>query len=107
MDIKLTGEQIYSASDIDIDHIVPLKWAWDRGAMDWEKAKRITFANDFENLAISEKSLNRQKGALGITSWLPPEDKCDYIIKFLKVAKTYELTTPNQSRDIKQSECDN
>ena len=27
-----TGDVIHSASKLDVDHVVPLKWAWDRGA---------------------------------------------------------------------------
>ncbi|KAF5976623.1 bacterial-type extracellular deoxyribonuclease [Fusarium bulbicola] len=34
------------ASDIDIDHMVPLKNAWISGAASWTTAKRTQFAND-------------------------------------------------------------
>ena len=104
---NFTGKLIYKASEIDIDHIVPLKWAWDRGAMKWQKIKRISFANDYKNLAISEKSLNRQKGARGITSWLPPNNKCEYIKRFVDVANAYALVIPSHSNEILRSECDN
>ncbi|MGK0235385.1 MAG: hypothetical protein ACI9EK_001921 [Psychroserpens sp.] len=35
-----SGKTIYNASDIDIDHVVPLKWAWIHGADTWPKDKR-------------------------------------------------------------------
>lgn len=33
-------------SDVDIDHLVPLKEAWVSGARDWTTARRQAFAND-------------------------------------------------------------
>ncbi|KAL2155754.1 hypothetical protein VTH82DRAFT_496 [Thermothelomyces myriococcoides] len=35
-----------AASDVDIDHMVPLKNAWISGANSWSTAKRTQFAND-------------------------------------------------------------
>uniref|UniRef100_A0A8H7XR14 GmrSD restriction endonucleases C-terminal domain-containing protein n=1 Tax=Psilocybe cubensis TaxID=181762 RepID=A0A8H7XR14_PSICU len=34
------------ASDLDIDHVVPLKEAWVSGARTWTNAQREAFAND-------------------------------------------------------------
>lgn len=53
-----TGKVIQNSSEIDIDHVVPLKWAWKRGAQDWARAKRERFANDTVNLSPVELSLN-------------------------------------------------
>lgn len=86
-----TGKTIYSASDIDIDHVVPLKWAWVHGADSWSKDKRVKFANDPANLLSVEARLNRQKGAKGLGKWLPPKNQCQYIARFLRVYKTYDL----------------
>ena len=54
-----TGEIIQNASNVDIDHVVPLAWAWERGAKNWTKEKRERFANDPKNLLPVEASLNR------------------------------------------------
>lgn len=35
-----TGNVIHNASEIDIDHVVPLKWAWEHGASEWSQKKR-------------------------------------------------------------------
>ncbi|WP_220465309.1 MULTISPECIES: HNH endonuclease family protein [unclassified Colwellia] len=86
-----SGKTIYNASDIDIDHVIPLKWAWIHGADKWSKDKRVKFANDPANLLSVEVSLNRQKGAKGLDEWLPPSNKCQYISRFLRVFKTYNL----------------
>jgi hypothetical protein len=86
-----TGKVIQNASDIDIDHVVPLKWAWEHGANNWTKAKRERFANDPVNLWSVELSLNRQKGAKGPEDWLPPDGKCQYVSRFLRIVKVYDL----------------
>lgn len=35
-----------AASDVDIDHIVPLREAWVSGARDWTASRRQDFANE-------------------------------------------------------------
>ena len=56
---SFTGNVIQNASDIDIDHLVPLAWSWGRGASEWTDEKRLRFANDPVNLLPVEASLNR------------------------------------------------
>lgn len=86
-----TGEVIQNASNIDIDHVVPLAWAWERGATNWSKAKRERFANDPKNLLPVEASLNRSKGAKGPDEWLPPAGQCGYVARFVRIMKLYGL----------------
>ncbi len=86
-----TGKVIQNASEIDIDHVVPLKWAWDHGANTWSDDKREEFANDPVNLWSVELSLNRQKGAQGPEQWLPPAGKCQYVSRFVRIVKIYGL----------------
>lgn len=86
-----TGKVIHDPSAIDIDHVVPLKWAWDRGAHSWPQERRERFANDPVNLLSVEASLNRSKGAKGILEWLPPSGQCQYILRFLRVVTMYDL----------------
>ena len=59
------------ASDVEIDHLVPLFHAYSSGAKSWTKKKKILFANDPENLVITQKKYNRSKGAKTIATWLP------------------------------------
>lgn len=86
-----TGDVHSDASRLDIDHVVPLAWAWMHGASQWPKAKRIKFANDPANLLPVEASLNRSKGALGLNDWLPPKNKCQYAARFHRIARLYGL----------------
>jgi hypothetical protein len=89
-----TGLHFHDAGDLDIDHLVPLKWAWDHGAKNWTASKRKTFANDESNLFAVKASVNRTKGARGPTAWLPHHAQfhCRYITEFMGIVKTYGLT---------------
>ena len=88
---SFTGNVIQNASDIDIDHVVPLAWSWDRGAREWPGETRLRFANDPVNLLPVEASLNRSKGAKGPDEWLPPAGQCGYVARFVRVVKRYDL----------------
>jgi len=88
-----TGRTFRNSSDVDIDHVVPLYWAWRHGAFDWNRDKRVRFANDPRNLLAVQKSVNREKSASGPLKWLPPNIafRCSYIVRFERVSKIYDL----------------
>lgn len=86
-----TGSVIQNASDIDIDHVVPLSWAWRHGADAWPQERRERFANDPVNLWPVEASLNRSKGDRGPDKWLPPAGQCQYVSRFYRITKIYGL----------------
>ena len=88
-----TGNMFSNAEDVDIDHLVPLRWAWTRGASAWTAKQRIDFANDLSNLLVVDGKTNREKGAKGIDEWLPPNGnfQCEYITKFQQVVETNDL----------------
>lgn len=54
-----TNKVIQNASNIDIDHVVPLAWAWKHGAWQWSDKRREGFANDLIHLWPVELGLNR------------------------------------------------
>jgi hypothetical protein len=78
---------------IDVDHLIPLKHAYDTGGANWSPEKKEQFANDPENLVITNKKYNRQKGAKGIDQWLPVNKAyaCKYVRDWIKVKKKYGL----------------
>jgi hypothetical protein len=100
-----TGEKHYKASNLDIDHIVPLKWAWEHGASSWTKLERKRFYNDLDNLIPVEKKLNSQKGAYGPEKWLPPRSKCDYVKKFIHIMKKYHMRSSFDYFYVKKKVC--
>lgn len=78
--------------DLDVDHIVPLKWAYDHGASEWQPVTKHAFANDMDNLVLVSLSENRQKGDKGFTEWLPEYSACRYIYTFNRIVIKYRLT---------------
>ena len=62
------------ASDVDIDHIVPLANAWRTGASSWTTSRREAFANDLTNpqlIAVTD-NVNQAKSDQTPATWKPP-----------------------------------
>ncbi len=90
------------ASDLDIDHMVPLANAWRSGANTWTQVKRKAFANDLTHpqlLAVSAAS-NRSKGDQGPDEWQPPSKPywCTYARAWVSVKSTYELSVTENEK---------
>jgi len=87
------NETITTAKDADIDHVIPLKHANDIGAESWSPEQKERFANDPENLIITNKTYNRQKGAKTIAEWLPVNRTyaCRYVLKWFSLKTKYRL----------------
>jgi hypothetical protein len=97
-----SGETFTISKDLDLDHIVPLKFAHGHGADNWNRERKAMFANDLDNLILAKASLNRQKGAKGPTEWLPPNFpyRCEYIARFNAVMAKYELSYISSAQRI-------
>lgn len=80
-------------SQVDIDHVVALSDAWQKGAKYWDPAKRIALANDPLNLLAVDAPTNRGKGDGDAASWLPPNKgyRCEYVAAQVAVKKKYGL----------------
>lgn len=102
-DIDWTKEK---ASAVQIDHMVPLSYAWQMGAARWDKDKREQLANDPLNLIPVDGPSNSSKGDSGPASWLPPNRgiRCSYAVRFAQVATKYELpvTAPDKRTMLAQ-----
>lgn len=91
------NQLITDSSKLDIDHMIPLKEAWDSGADQWTAAKRQAFANDLELpqalIAVSAGS-NRSKSARDPSDWLPTNQSyiCQYIQEWMIVKVKWELS---------------
>lgn len=91
------------ASDLDIDHMVPLAQAWRSGANTWTDARRREFANDLEGpqlIAVSASS-NRSKGDQSPDQWRPPQQSywCVYSRAWIDVKSRYDLTITEAERE--------
>ncbi|RWA17666.1 hypothetical protein MBRU_18775 [Mycolicibacterium brumae DSM 44177] len=84
---------------VQIDHIVPLAYAWDMGARDWTPQLRARFANDPANLLAVQGQANQDKGDLPPGSWMPPNQAfwCQYSIQFIEVLRGYHLPVDQRS----------
>ncbi|KAK3362562.1 hypothetical protein B0T25DRAFT_619637 [Lasiosphaeria hispida] len=90
------GESWKAVSDVDIDHMVPLKNAWANGASRWTTAKREQFANDIlsPQLWTVTDNLNQAKGDKSPDAWKPPLTSfyCTYAKSWVQVKYKWELS---------------
>jgi hypothetical protein len=93
------GAQVGAA--VQIDHLVPLAYAWDMGARNWSDAMRIRFANDPANLLAVAGQVNQDKGDQEPGSWMPPNHAfwCQYSMQFIAVLRGYSLPVDQASAD--------
>lgn len=91
------GNQVGAA--VQIDHIVPLAYAWDMGARDWPEGLRKRFANDPANLLAVDGQANQDKGDLPPGQWMPPNTAfgCQYAVAFIAVLRGYHLAVEQDS----------
>ncbi|MFD4912751.1 HNH endonuclease family protein [Streptomyces virginiae] len=85
-----------AASDLDIDHVVPLAEAWRSGANSWTTSKRQQFANDLTRpqlIAVTD-NVNQAKGDLDPGKWLPSRTayRCTYARMWVNVKQYYGLS---------------
>lgn len=78
---------------VQIDHIVPLAYAWDMGASTWTDEMRARFANDPANLIAVQGDSNQSKGDKEPAQWMPPNTafECQYVYRFTDVLRAYGL----------------
>lgn len=82
-----------SSGSVQIDHVVALSDAWQKGAQQLSPTERFQLANDpLELLAVDGKT-NQAKGDGDAASWLPPNKsfRCDYIARQIAVKQKYKL----------------
>jgi hypothetical protein len=88
------------ASDLDIDHIVPLAHAHRAGGGNWSREMKRQFANDPDNLLAVDDRTNQKKGAKGPVRWKPPEESywCEYAKKWRLIKAKYGLVVSEMER---------
>lgn len=82
-----------TSSKVQIDHIVALSDAWQKGAQNLSVDERTAFANDPLNLLAVDGTANQQKSASDAASWLPKNKafRCTYITRQIAVKAKYKL----------------
>jgi hypothetical protein len=86
---------------VQIDHIVPLAYAWEMGAAGWPYPNRLRFANDPANLLAVAGAANQDKGDAEPASWMPPNTAfgCQYAMAYIAVLRGYELRLDQPSAE--------
>ena len=95
-------------ADVDIDHMVPLKEAWESGARRWSSTNRTRYANDLglsATLVAVTDNVNQSKGDRDPASWLPPRTstRCTYAIQWVQVKYRWRLTINSTERSTLSS----
>ncbi|MFL0564881.1 DUF1524 domain-containing protein [Microbacterium sp. 179-I 1D1 NHS] len=107
LDDPFTGERIAfergedTSSLVQIDHVVPLSDAWQKGAQQLTAHQRETLGNDPLNLLAVDGAANAQKSDSDAATWLPKntEFRCSYVARQVSVKVAYELWVTQAERD--------
>lgn len=95
------GETWTQASDVDIDHMVALKEAWDSGAREWDDDTRELYANDLgdpRSLVGVTDNVNQSKGDRDVAEWLPELSVCQYVRHWVVVKLRWRLAVDPAER---------
>lgn len=86
---------------VQIDHIVALSDAWQKGAQYFDKETRYKIATDPLNLIAADASANMTKSDGDAATWLPPNKKfrCQYVARQVSVKYKYTLWVTEAERD--------
>ena len=91
------GARWSDPTDIDIDHVVALKEAWDSGAWAWSSATKKAYANDTSDkrtlLAVTD-NVNQRKSDKDPSNWTPPLKSylCTYLGNWISVKARWGLS---------------
>lgn len=97
-----TGEVFTQASDVDIDHIIPLNYAHDHGGALWSPLLKKVFANDPDNLLVTQDNANQSKSDRGPSQYMPPLEayRCEYMRRWKFLVAKYELAIDKADSDL-------
>lgn len=80
-----------TSTAVQIDHLVPLSDAWQKGAQQWDEKTRTAFANDPINLRAADGPANGAKSDSDIATWMPSNRAfwCTYVSEVVHVKAKY------------------
>ena len=82
-----------TSNEVQIDHVVAVSDAWQKGAQQLSSAQRYAFYNDPLNLLAVSGSPNAQKSDSDAASWLPANKayRCSFVARQVAVKVSYNL----------------
>ena len=89
-----------TSAEVQIDHVVALSDAWQKGAQNISFDDRVRLANDPLNLLAVDGPANQQKSDGDAATWLPPNKafRCQYVARQVAVKKKYHLWVTEAER---------
>lgn len=86
---------------VQIDHVVALSDAWQKGAQRLGADERNRFANDPLNLLAVDGKANQDKSDGDAATWLPPNKsyRCRYVARQIAVKTKYHLWVTSAEKD--------
>jgi len=93
-----------TSSLVQIDHVVSLSDAWQKGAQQFSSDMRISLANDSLELLAVDGKANLQKSDGDAATWLPSNKafRCQYVARQIAVKKKYDLWVTQSEHDAIQ-----
>ena len=90
-----------TSSAVQIDHVVALSDAWQKGAQQLDTQTRTNLANDPRNLRAVDGPTNQKKSDSDAASWLPPNKayRCQYVTAQVEVKAAYGLWVTQAEHD--------
>ncbi|MFD1213779.1 DUF1524 domain-containing protein [Arthrobacter sp. GCM10027362] len=90
-----------TSTAVQIDHVVALSDAWQKGAQQLSARQREALANDPLNLIAADGPTNGAKSDSDAASWLPPNKKfrCRYVARQTAVKAKYGLWMTRAERN--------
>ena len=90
-----------TSNAVQVDHVVALADAWQKGAQLWTDQRRTAYANDPLNLLAVDGPTNLRKGDGDAATWLPPRrsSRCAYVSRQVAVKHRYGLSVTVAERD--------
>ncbi len=90
-----------TSNAVQIDHVVAVSDAWQKGAQQMSSQKRYAFYNDPLNLLAVDGPTNSRKSDSDAASWLPPNRKywCPFVARQIAVKHKYGLWVTRAERD--------
>lgn len=95
------GVQTADPATFDIDHLVPLKEAWESGGWRWTAQTRQAYANDLgyrHSLIAVSASSNRSKSDRDPAQWLPAQGRCGYAKHWIAVKFRWRLAVDSTEK---------
>ncbi len=90
-----------SSRAVQVDHVVALGDAWQKGAQGLTARQRQSLANDPLNLIAADGPANQEKGAGDAATWLPKNTsfRCHYVARQISVKAAYGLWVTEAEKD--------